>query len=361
MRFAVLGSGSKGNCLVVDGGGVVVMIDAGFAPRECRQRMRSLDIDLRDLSALFITHGHGDHVKGARQIAGSRGIRTYASERTHRFTSTHTRLSNHTPLEPGDRVKIGGLTVTPTKTPHDEPGSVCYVVDDGDEAFAIVTDLGFACPKVGAALHGVDTLMVEMNHDLHMLQTGPYSAHLKRRIASKYGHVSNDDGAALLQMAVSTSLSRVLCAHLSEVNNTPEKALRAARAIVDGKDVEVAVAPQHAPTTWLRVRRRPATRTRRSLDLPALVPDVVDVVAVPVAALPEMRIIPPPPPLSLRGSAHHPIVPGLPAPGPGRPATSEGVRVGAGPSGARPISYNHQLALFSSRPTTTTTTIKERS
>ncbi|MBM4283423.1 MAG: MBL fold metallo-hydrolase, partial [Deltaproteobacteria bacterium] len=256
MRFAVLGSGSKGNCLVIDGGGVVVLVDAGFSPREIRARLRHLELDLTDVDALLITHGHGDHVKGARQLAGSLSLRTFATEETRRFASTFTALKHHVAVEPGVRFTVGGLSVHPVKTVHDEPGSVAYVVNDGDYALGICTDLGTPSESVGQALHGVDSLLLEFNHDPWMLQHGPYPAHLKRRVGSRFGHLKNEDGARLLSMARSTALSRVLCAHLSEVNNTPDKALSAARPLVDGSDVDVACAPQHAPTGWLRVRRR---------------------------------------------------------------------------------------------------------
>lgn len=285
MRFAVLGSGSKGNCLVIDGGGVVVVVDAGFSPREIRARMRHLELDVTDIDALLVTHGHGDHVKGARQLAGSLTLRTFATEETRRFASTFTALKHHVAIEAGAPFAVGGLRIHPVKTVHDEPGSVAYVIDDGDHAFAICTDLGTPSESVGRALHGVDTLVLEFNHDRQMLLDGPYPAHLKRRVGSRFGHLRNEDGAALLAMARSTALSRVLCAHLSEVNNTPDKALAAARALVDGADVDVACAPQHAPTGWLRVRRRPVGRIRPPLvDAPVV--DAIEVVveSSPVAA-----------------------------------------------------------------------------
>ncbi len=299
VRFAVLGSGSKGNCLVIDGGGVVVLIDAGFSPRETRARLRGLDLELTDVNALLITHGHGDHVKGARQIAGSLGIRTWSTEATRSFCSRFTTFKNHVAISGGERFGVGRLNILAVKTPHDEPGSVCYVVDDGDEAFAVCTDLGFACEKVGAALHGVDTFVCEFNHDALMLKTGPYTPHLKRRIASRFGHLDNADGATLLSMVASTALSRVLCAHLSEVNNTPDLALDKAREVVDGRDVDVAVAPQHSPTPWLRVRRRPVHRLRRvvDVDVPREVVAAPPLVAATTFALPARPVIavsPPP-------------------------------------------------------------------
>lgn len=299
MRFSVLGSGSKGNCLVIEGGGVVVLVDAGFSPREIRARLRHLDLDLADVDALLVTHGHGDHVKGARQLAGSLSLRTFATEETRRFASTFTALKHHVAIEPGVRFAIGGLNVLPVKTVHDEPGSVAYVVDDGDHALGVCTDLGTPSESVGSALRGVDSLLLEFNHDPWMLQHGPYPAHLKRRVGSRFGHLKNDDGALLLQMARSTALSRVLCAHLSEVNNTPDKALAAARPVVDGADVDVACAPQHAPTNWLRVRRRDhavvVDGPSPARDGPAFVAATAaatDVVVEPVVHAVEPRAVP---------------------------------------------------------------------
>jgi phosphoribosyl 1,2-cyclic phosphodiesterase len=261
MRVAVLGSGSKGNCLLVQSGDTTVMVDAGFGARETRRRLQAVDagFDWRKLNGLLLTHAHGDHVKGAAQLSGGIGMPTYCTAGTQRFASTFTSLKNVQHVTPGEHFQIGCLRILATKTVHDEPGSVCYTIDDGDQSFGIVTDLGEVSTSVGAALHGVDTLVVEHNHDARMLREGPYSAHLKRRIASRYGHLNNDKGSLLLGLAKSSSLSRVLLAHLSEVNNTPALALASARPVVDGLDVDLAIAPQHHPSPWLRVRYRPTT------------------------------------------------------------------------------------------------------
>src|SRR5262245_9729962 len=99
MRFAVLGSGSKGNCVVVDGGGVKILIDCGYPPREIRKRMRGLGLELDDVDALCVTHGHGDHIRGARVLAKNLGIPTYATDATGRFMSALGGLSNHEPFD----------------------------------------------------------------------------------------------------------------------------------------------------------------------------------------------------------------------------------------------------------------------
>lgn len=255
MRFAVLGSGSKGNALVVQGGGATVLVDAGFSPRELKRRLQALDVELTELRALLVTHGHSDHIKGARALAGALGIPTWATDATRRFCARFGALHNHAPIPAGGAFSVEGLRVQALPTSHDAPGSVCFLVDDGDERLGVCTDLGEADATIADGLASCQALLLELNHDPEMLRTGPYPAHLKRRIASARGHLSNAQGAALLAAARRPHLTRVLLAHLSEVNNTPALALAAARPVMDGADVEVACAPQHHPTGWLRVRR----------------------------------------------------------------------------------------------------------
>lgn len=262
MRFAVLGSGSKGNALVVQGGGTTVLVDAGYAPRELKRRLQALDLQLTDVRALLITHGHSDHIKGARALAGALGIPTWATEATKRFCARYGALHHHAPIPAEGVFEVAGLRVQAVPTSHDAPGSVCFVLDDGDERLGVCTDLGEPAEPLAQALGSCHALLLELNHDPEMLRTGPYPAHLKRRIASTRGHLSNAQGAALLERLRHPELSRVLLGHLSEVNNTPALAMAAARPVLDGADVEVACAPQHHPTGWLRVRRAGRTRER---------------------------------------------------------------------------------------------------
>lgn len=255
MRFAVVGSGSKGNCLLVESGATRVLVDCGYSPKETKRRLATLGVDLRAVDALVLTHGHGDHCKGARPFATALRKVTYATAETHTFLSSTGGLANLSPIAAGRPFTIGALRFTPTATPHDAPGSVCFVVDDGDRRLGICTDLGNPHPRVADALRGCDSLYVELNYDPEMLRRGPYTERLKRRIASDVGHLSNEQGAALLRASATTRTSRVLLAHLSETNNTPALALAAARPALAHLDLEIAIAPQHHPTGWLRVRR----------------------------------------------------------------------------------------------------------
>lgn len=189
-------------------------------------------------------------------MAATLGIPTYATQGTQRFCAGSGGLRNVVPIVAGQSFHLGGLQVLPVATPHDAPGSVCFVIHDGAECLGVCTDLGMPTQEVADALRTCNALVLEHNHDPDMLQRGPYSPALKRRIASPRGHLSNADGARLLGAARHVGLTRVLLAHLSEVNNTPELALQAARTVVDGADIELSIAPQHHPTGWLRPHRR---------------------------------------------------------------------------------------------------------
>lgn len=270
VRFCVLGSGSKGNAVLVDAGGTLVLIDCGYSAKEIRRRMSDVGCELTQLKALLITHGHGDHVKGARKLSSGMNLLTYATDDTVAFCARRSGLVNHARVTPGVPFKISRtLTVTPFSTPHDEKGSVGYVLDDGHSKLGFCTDLGAPDGDVIAALRDVDALYLEFNHDLQMLQHGPYPAHLKRRVASRYGHLSNDDAARVLRASKTKRLRRVVMAHLSEVNNTPRLALEAAAKAVGDDPIALQVAPQHAPSVWFPVGDPNAPKRQPREDAPS--------------------------------------------------------------------------------------------
>ncbi|MBI5498411.1 MAG: MBL fold metallo-hydrolase [Deltaproteobacteria bacterium] len=260
MRFTVLGSGSKGNALVVEGAGVRVLVDAGLGPRVFRDRLGATGLcDLRP-RALFVTHGHSDHVGHAPEVAESYNIPTHATDAcAAERAAAGAPLFAHRALPTGAEVRIGSLCVRAFATPHDAPGSAGLVFEDGESRLGIVTDLGCVPDHVTAALRDVDLLYVESNHDVEMLRNGPYPAFLKRRCLSNVGHLSNEQCAILLGRARGSRLRTVVLAHLSEANNTPQAALRVARRLLDGSGVALHVAPQREALPTLEVRKaRPA-------------------------------------------------------------------------------------------------------
>lgn len=253
MRVCVLASGSKGNALVVEGGGTTVLVDCGLTPKVLRARLREVGLELTDLDALLITHAHGDHVAGALRLGASLRLRSYATRNTQRQLSRKGGLPHFTLVEPGVSFLVGALFVTAVAVPHDAPGAVAYVIEHEGERFGVCTDLGWPDPKVASALGGCDTLHLEFNYDSDMLWGGPYPERLKNRVAGDKGHLSNMQAADLLAAIDTSRLRRLLLAHLSEVNNTPTLAIEAATSVLAGTGVRLLTAPQYAPTRWLDV------------------------------------------------------------------------------------------------------------
>lgn len=253
MRVCVLASGSKGNALVVQGGGTTVLVDCGLTPKLLRARLKLVGLELPSLDALLITHAHADHVVGALRLGGALRLRSYATRATQRQLSRRGGLPHFTAVEPGVPFAVGALTVTGVALPHDAPGTVAYVIEHEGERFAVCTDLGFPDPRVSRALGGCDTLYLEFNHDEEMLWSGPYPPRLKHRVAGDRGHLSNRQAAEMLTDIDTSRLRRLLLAHLSEVNNTPRLAMGAAKQVLAGSGIRLMAAPQYEPTRWLDV------------------------------------------------------------------------------------------------------------
>ena len=282
MKFTVLSSGSKGNALLVQSGETTVMVEAGLGPRVLKERLEMAGLAGTRPSALFVTHGHYDHCKHAAETAEAFNIPTLATPecamgRVHEGIP----FFAHQPLSTRVPVKIGPLTIQAFATPHDAPGSVGLVFDDGESRLGFATDLGCVTSHIVAALRDCSLLYTEFNHDVDMLKDGPYPASLKRRVLSNVGHLSNEQAAYLVARARTPSLKTLVLAHLSEANNTPQLALAAAHRVVDGHGVTVHVAQQRSVLGPLVVARPPQ---RAPVALPLVTVPVRAPVAVAARA-----------------------------------------------------------------------------
>ncbi len=248
LTFCLLASGSQGNCLWVRGGGVELLVDCGLSARLTGKRLASVGQSLASVSAVLVTHLHGDHVAGAPVLARRHGLEIHCTEGTLRGLPSGVPLEKRRQLPYGGRLRVGGLTVHTLPTSHDAPQSVALRISDGQTSLGVVTDLGTARPELARALAGVDGLVLEMNHDLEMLANGPYPEGLKRRIRGNWGHLSNAQGAELLRSLLHSGLQHVTLAHLSEHNNTEALAREAAEAVLrDGPPgLRLSVAKQSA-------------------------------------------------------------------------------------------------------------------
>jgi phosphoribosyl 1,2-cyclic phosphodiesterase len=258
MRVAVLGSGSRGNAVVVDGGGRRILLDAGFSCREIEKRLATLGLSAEGLDAVVVTHEHRDHVRGADRLARRWRLPIYATGGTleHARGLSEEARGLARPLASGVPVEIAGFVVEPFAIPHDaaEPVGLVVTAPDGCR-LGLAGDLGSRSRLAWARLAELDVLLLETNHDLDMLRSGPYPWMLKQRIAGRHGHLSNRDAADGLPELLCDRLRWVVCYHLSQTNNLPhlageEVAVMLAR---EGSRAEVAVAEQDRPSGWLEV------------------------------------------------------------------------------------------------------------
>ena len=247
MTIHTLASGSEGNCLLLSDGGVHLLLDAGISTRRIKAGLLQLGLTMADVDGVLITHEHSDHVSGLQTMVKHHRIPIYTSPGTarqlaYRIAGIESLLR---PVEPGAVFSVGDCRVTVFRTSHDAAQSVDYRVD-GSASVGFLTDTGYVTPEAEAALAGVDTLVLESNHDEDWLLSGPYSYYLKQRILGNRGHLSNDAAAALAQRMASAGTRQFVLAHLSRENNTPQRAYDTVRRALDacGASVELLVAPR---------------------------------------------------------------------------------------------------------------------
>jgi phosphoribosyl 1,2-cyclic phosphodiesterase len=241
LRVVVLGSGSSGNSTAITDGVTTVLVDCGFSARETSRRLSESGLDPTTVSAILVTHEHGDHVRGIDVFVRRHSLecRVLASEGTFHCAGVSSEISE--PIQPGETLRVGTLDVVAFNTSHDASEPVGFRVSNGFDAVGIATDTGVIGEEALEVLRGVRVLGLECNHDLRMLETGPYPFHLKRRISSAQGHLSNADAADALERLASDSLEHVIALHRSRTNNTAQLAGTALQDRVAQLDIAVRV------------------------------------------------------------------------------------------------------------------------
>jgi phosphoribosyl 1,2-cyclic phosphodiesterase len=253
LRFASLASGSKGNCLVADADGTRVLVDCGLNLRDTERRLARLGLQPGDISALLITHEHGDHAHGVFDFAAAHGITVYLTYGTMAALKAEGRVIEGVRMvfvNGRESFFIDGLQVAPFTVPHDAREPVQYVLSDGERRLGVLTDIGAPTAHVAQVLSGLNALVLETNYDRDLLWNGGYPRWLKQRIAGPFGHLDNEDSGRLLGALDCSRLKHLIGAHLSQQNNTPELARAALARAMNCEETWIQLATQDGGFDW---------------------------------------------------------------------------------------------------------------
>ncbi|MDO4410628.1 MAG: MBL fold metallo-hydrolase [Akkermansia sp.] len=258
LQFCVLGSGSGGNATLVRKGETVIMIDAGFSATRLREKIRAAGVELEALAAILVTHEHADHIKGIHQFIKKNPVRVYTSPHTSVLVKEKAPDVLCTIFECGSTFNIGGIEITPLRTSHDAAEAVCFRLNSELSCFGYMTDTGMTPPHVENHFRELDSVVIESNYDPDLLAaTTKRPWPLKARIASEFGHLSNEQACEFLEKIAHRNLKNVVLAHLSSESNTPELATRFMRAKLDELSLtgtSLYCASQNESLPWISVR-----------------------------------------------------------------------------------------------------------
>ncbi|MBI5331679.1 MAG: MBL fold metallo-hydrolase [Betaproteobacteria bacterium] len=251
MRFACLGSGSKGNAWVVQANDTRIMVDCGFGPRETARRLQRLGVELEQIDAILVTHEHSDHGRGAAKTAERARCPVYLSHGSHAMLDAtgDAPCAVHR-ISAQEHFDLKDMHITAYTVPHDAREPLQFAFSDGARRFALLTDAGHATPHMEAMLSDCDAIALECNHDVERLRNGSYPAALKRRILGPWGHLDNEAAAALLGKVAGPRLKHIVAAHLSEENNSPDLARGALASALHCTPDWIAVADQEDGLAW---------------------------------------------------------------------------------------------------------------
>ncbi len=226
LKLCMLASGSKGNSIYISDGCTSVLIDAGLSGLEIERRMKASNLAPENLDAIIVTHEHADHIHGVGVLSRRFSIPVHISHKTQKAASSFLgRIDEFMNFECGTGFNINDIHFHPFSLSHDARDTAGFTVSKNKTKIGIATDLGIATAMVKENLKMCSVLIIEANHDPDMLANGPYPWPLKQRIKSRSGHLSNEDSKVLLQDIVHDNLEHVILSHISETNNTPEKAI----------------------------------------------------------------------------------------------------------------------------------------
>lgn len=249
MRFASLGSGSRGNGTLVEANGTCLLIDCGFSLKETRSRLARLGKTPEDLAAVVVTHEHSDHISGAGLVARNHNIPLWMTPGTRAqynngFVPDLRVFSHH------ETFSIDAIEIQPFPVPHDAREPAQFVFSDGNHRLGLLTDTGSRTEHVEKMITGCDALLLECNHDPDMLAQSHYPESTKARISGDLGHLSNSQAAEILNAIDHSGLQHIVAMHLSEKNNNAKLARKALADVLDCSTDWIDVATQDEGLDW---------------------------------------------------------------------------------------------------------------
>jgi phosphoribosyl 1,2-cyclic phosphodiesterase len=253
MRFATLGSGSRGNAFLVAAGATRLLVDCGFGLRETERRLAQFGVGAAYLQGILVTHEHSDHLRGVAALARRHGIPVWATTGTWSRSPGAGVERLHLIASTGPGFQVGDIRVEPFPIPHDAREPCHYVLESGGRRLGLLTDSGHVTRHIRHRLSECDALVLECNHDAEMLRHGPYPPFLRARVGGDFGHLGNHQAAELVDQLPHRHLTRLLLAHLSEKNNHPDLARQAILAVDASLAARLTLAHQDQPSPWLAV------------------------------------------------------------------------------------------------------------
>lgn len=224
MRLVSIASGSSGNCIYAGSDNTHILVDAGISNKRIEQGLHEIGVKGQELAGIVVTHEHSDHTKGLGVLLRKYGVPVYGTRETLMEIKGQKYLGEYPeellrPICPDVDFSVGDLELKPFSIDHDAANPVAYRIHHGRKSVAVATDMGHYNQYIIEHLKGLDALLIESNHDVNMLQTGPYPYYLKRRIMGDYGHLSNENAGRLLCCILHENLKKILLGHLSKENN----------------------------------------------------------------------------------------------------------------------------------------------
>lgn len=262
---ASINSGSNGNCYYISNGQDAVLIDAGLSCRETETRMKKMGLNLAKVRAIFITHEHNDHIKGAQLLSSRYNMTAYLNHKTHYSSHLKFKPELYRRIEHGEVIDVNGITVTGFSKRHDAVDPYSFVVSYSGITVGVFTDIGAICDNMKHYMGQCHAAYLESNYDEDMLERGRYPIHLKNRIRGGLGHLSNKEALDFFLAHKPDYMTHLFLSHLSKDNNDPELALQLFRQHAGDVQVHVASRYEHSEVYHIAADATPSQVVKQAV------------------------------------------------------------------------------------------------